>query len=137
MRRTQRAPWTSFLVDSLAGVAILGISGLALSVVAAPHEVGTDRSDRPAQIQMVAAEEARTITVTGRIEAAEKDVRGMTTALQIADEAGGGRYLIAKDARGKELLSHVGKLAVVKGVLQRETPGQPVLVVQSFRLQES
>jgi hypothetical protein len=75
--------------------------------------------------------------VTGRIEAAGKDVRGMTSALQIADESSGGRYLIAKDARGKELMSYVGKLAVVKGVLRREASGQAVLAVQSYQLKES
>ena len=134
MKRTQHRSWTRAPFDALAGVAILGISGLAFAAAAVPLEIGADSSGRPGMIR-VAAEE--TITVTGRIEAAGKDVRGMTSALQIADESSGGRYLIAKDARGKELMSYVGKLAVVKGVLRREASGQAVLAVQSYQLKES
>jgi len=128
-----RRPWLDELTRVLLA-ALLGTAGLLLAYTALAAPIATPRGGASSATAPTTANAAMKVTVTGTIEAAQWDATGNATAVRIAD-ASGGRFLVARAGKGKELLDHVGRAATVRGRIVSGGSGS-LLHVETYRLSQ-
>jgi hypothetical protein len=76
------------------------------------------------------------VTVTGTVQAVERDAAGKPKTVQIVSAAAGA-YLVEDRGKGAELKQHVGKLVTAEGVMKQRADGKQILAIQDFELVES
>ena len=109
------------------GVTLLTFGVGAQEVAFDPRsEVASDVAAGPAFEMMV---------VTGTIQAAEEDFLGQATRVRIVSPEAGA-FLIARDAKGRELESHVGAIVTVTAERTRDDEGNEILSVERYQVHE-
>ncbi len=118
---------------------LLGAFGLALVALAPAASAQTDPQRRPGATAgamddpMERGSVQTPIQLVGQLQAASKDAAGKPTALVISDEKLG-TYAIAADAKGRELMSHVGEFVTLIGRLELGAGGKRTLRVDRYEL---